>query len=291
MPDSVITFRQSGFGRIIQEWDRAKAKVQEFTRAGSKAQSAAGKAAYPAAWTSGLGGGMSSPPPAAPSAATSSANDKDYRRTVGKFAKYGQFASGLGPLGQIGEAISSAPTKGMAAVGVAAIAAGVALRQLTVVGEEMNRALTATVRTIHDTRNTLAAATSSANQSALSSVMGRREQLVGGDRGTPQLRAFFKTADTVQKQIDSAQTERALRFGEGEMRSELARIRSPDTAALLDLNKKAEEDIQIQREIRDQMNWFQKAVTFVGNGMQGRSYNADLIDAQRNQAAISSGAP
>lgn len=292
MADSVITFRQSGFGRIIQEWDRAKAKVQDFARAGAGAQRAASKAAYPSEWVSGLGGAApmaGRPAPVAPSAVAAS-SDRDYRRSAGKYAKYGQFASGLGPLGQVGEAISSAPTRGMAAVGVAAIAVGVALRSLGQVVDQQVQAIAASTRTLHETRTTIAGAGTAATQSALSSVLGRREELVGGNRGSSKLRAFFRTTGQIQKDIDAAKVDRALKFGETEMRGELARTRSPETAALSDLNKKAEEEIQIQREIRDQMNWFQKTVKFVMDGSQGRSRNADLIDAQHQQAAIAQGA-
>lgn len=309
MPSSTINFRMTGFGRILQEIGQAPKKLQEVTRAGQAAARAAASAGaawaqrvsgrgggaarnYPSAWVAGLGGGAPAGTPAAGGGGGAPGDNRAARGIAGRWGKaVGAFGGfGGGAVSQVAE-MANAPTRALAAVGIAGIAAGVALRTFAKIAEAGTRQIEASIRTTASTRGSLAAATAGANQGALSSVLGRREELVGGDRGNSATRGFFAKTDALQKQIDQAQLERALKYGEGEMRDQLSRTRAPEAAALTELSKKADEEVEIQRQILDRMNWFQKAVRFVGNGLDGRSFNADVIDAQRQQGAIAAGAP
>lgn len=230
----------------------------------------------------GVGGGGS------PGQKQAAAEERQSRAQFGKFAKIGQLASGLGPIGQLAE-ISGAATPGLAALGIAAVAAGASLKIASAVIGNGIQQLESQIKTTFATRNTLQAATTSANQSALGFAMSNRQKMLEGGNAKPEFVALYKTLDTVQAQIDSAQMDRALKFGEGEMRSELTRVKSPEAVALGDLSKQAQENIGIQREISAKMNWLEKAYTFISNGVQGKGMNAGVIGAQGQLVAISAG--
>jgi len=223
---------------------------------------------------------------------TGAVSEREQRGRFGKLAKVGQLASGIGPIGQLAE-IAGAATPALAALGIAGVAAGFAISQF---GKMVNLGIAA-IKTDTETRyaagNKIKAATESADQTALGSTMGQRDKLMGGNPAniTPELVKFYAMADKVQSEIDKANVNRALSSGEGVMRSELARTKSPESAAILEMNKAAEESVEIQKEISGKLNFLERFVTVFTNGMQGKSLNQDVIDAQRNLSSVSNAKP
>lgn len=261
---SVVKFILDGTGKAIQQVDSVKKSLLGLNQAN-----------------------------ASPSDKKSAREEREGRARFGKLAKVGQLASGIGPIGQLAE-IAGAATPGIAALGIAAVAGGFALMQF---GKMVNAgidAIKADVQTRFATTATIKAATESANQTALGSAMSQRDKLLGGNPAaiTPDILKFYQSIDKLQGDIDKANMARAMSTGEGVMRAELARTRSPESAALLDMSKTAEEAITIQREISAKLSPLQELVVFFTNGMQGKSMHSDLIDAQRHLASIgSAGAP
>lgn len=257
---SVVRFILDGTGKAIQQVDQVKKSLLGMNQA---AASPGGRAA--------------------------AREDREGRARFGKLAKVGQLASGIGPIGQLSE-IAGAATPAIAAMGIAAVAGGFALMQF---GKMINlgiEAIKSDVQTRFATRNTINAAKSAADQSALGSAMSQRDKVLGGNPAaiTPEIVKFYASIDKLQADIDKANMQRAMTSGEGVMRAELARTRSPESAAMLDLNKSAEESIQVQREISAKMSFLERFVTVFTNGMQGKSLNADLISAQNNHSSIAS---
>ena len=255
---SVVRFVLDGTGKAIQQVDNVKKKLLGLDQA-----------------------------KASPASKSAARDEREGRQRFGKLAKVGQLASGIGPIGQLAE-IAGAATPAIAAFGIAAVAGGFALSQF---GKMINLgidALKADVQTRYATRNTIKSATTAADQTALGSAMSQRDKVMGGNPAaiTSEMVKFYASMDKLQGDIDKANMQRAMSSGEGVMRAELARTRSPESAAILDLNKSAEESVQIQREISDKMNFLERFVTVFTNGMQGKSLNADLIGAQRNSASI-----
>jgi hypothetical protein len=84
---------------------------------------------------------------------------------------------------------------------------------------------------------------------------------------------------------NEAMKDRAISGGSTLARQELATIKTPEAVALGEAFKEAQKQTSVQMEIRDSMNWFQKAMKALGNGLEGRSRNADVIDALNAEAA------
>ena len=255
---SVVRFILDGTGKAVQQVDKVKKSLLGMNQA---AASPGGRAA--------------------------GREEREGRARFGKLAKVGQLASGIGPMGQLSE-IAGAATPALAAMGVAAVAGGFALMQF---GKMINlsiEAIKSDVQTRFATRNTINAAKSSADQSALGSAMSQRDKVLGGNPAaiTSEMVKFYASIDKLQTDIDKANMQRAMSSGEGVMRAELARTRSPESAAMLDLSKTAEEGVEVQKQILGQMSFLQRFVTVFTNGMQGKSLNADLISAQNNSASI-----
>lgn len=257
---SVVRFILDGTGKAVQQVDKVKKSL--------------------------LGMNQAAATPAGRSAAR---DEREGRARFGKLAKVGQLASGIGPIGQLSE-IAGAATPALAAMGVAAVAGGFALMQF---GKMINlsiEAIKSDIQTRFATRDTINAANSAADQSALGSAMSQRDKVLGGNPAaiTPEIVKFYAAMDKFQADIDKSNMQRAMASGEGVMRTELARTQSPESAAILDLNKQAEKDIEIQRQILAQMSFLERFVTVFTNGMQGKSLNADYIGAQNKSASIAS---
>lgn len=206
------------------------------------------------------------------------------------YARFGKFAGGA-TLGRVGAVIANSPTAGIAALGVAAIGVGLALRQFGTILAEQTRRIETSLRTQLETRNKLRDVGVNATQSALSSVLGRRNELVGGGRGTPEVRAFFASADRFQKEKDAAELDRAMRFGDAEMRADLARTKSPEAVAFADLQKEASEQTDLQIQIRNSMSGFQQFFEDFHDYLTGGEVNTRVRDALRNEGAVRAGAP
>ena len=255
---SVVRFILDGTGKAVQQVDKVKKSLLGMNQAA-----------------------------ASPTGRASAREEREGRARFGKLARVGQLASGIGPMGQLSE-IAGAATPALAAMGVAAVAGGFALMQFGKMINHSIEAIKADVQTRFGTRNTISAARNAADQSALGSAMSQRDKVLGGNPGaiTPEIVKFYASMDKLQADIDKANMQRAMTSGEGIMRAELARTRSPESAAMLDLSKTAEEGVEIQRQILGQMSFLQRFVTVFTNGMQGKSLNADYYSAINNKSSI-----
>jgi hypothetical protein len=187
-------------------------------------------------------------------------------------------AGGMGQLGQIGAALGSP----LGVIGGAAVVAGLALRRFAAQTNESIDALERSVATRTGARAKIADAAKSADESALSSVIARRSELIGGARGRTEIRSLFKDVDLVKKQIDSANLDRALKVGANPLRSELAAIRSPESAAMLEMGKTALDALRVQQEISAKLTPFQEFWRNMGNAFTGKERYQSEIDAARN---------
>jgi hypothetical protein len=254
---SVVRFVLDGTGKAVQQVDNLKKKLLGLDQAN-----------------------------ASPAAKAAARDERQARARVGKLAKVGQLASGIGPIGQLAE-IAGAATPALAAMGVAAVAGGFALRQFGKAIELGIQAIKDDVSTRYATRGSLRAAVASADQSALGSAMSQRDKLMGGNPAaiTPEMVKFYSSVDKLNAKIDRANLERAMANGEGVLTNQLARARSPESAALMDLSNAAQEEIEIQREIRDRLGFFEKAfMRLVSFGFV--SENTGVINAQNRASSI-----
>ena len=195
--------------------------------------------------------------------------------------------AGMGGLGQVGSALGSP----LGALGVAAVGIGLSFRALGGAISTSIEAIKSEVQVRHKTIARVRDAGSTADQSAVGAVMGRKDSLVGksGRGGTPEVQKFFADQEKVQKQIEAAQLNRALKVGDRTAREELTKVVSPEAVALGEAFKEAQAQTAALQEIRDNMNWFQKAYEGIGNQLAGRSWDAKGIDAMRNEAATVGG--
>ena len=254
---SVVRFILDGTGKAVQQVDKVKKSLLGMNQA---AASPGGRAA--------------------------AREEREGRARFGKLAKVGQLASGIGPMGQLAE-VAGAATPGLAALGVTAIAVGFGLSQFGKMLDKSIQAIKDDVQTRFATRNTIAAARTAADQSALGSAMGQRDKLMGGNPAaiTSEMVKFYASMDKLQGDIDKANMQRAMANGEGVMRNELARTRSPESAALLDMSKAAAESTDVQIQIRDSLWAFEKAwIRIKSFGLE--SENTGVIKAQNNQQSV-----
>jgi hypothetical protein len=99
------------------------------------------------------------------------------------------------------------------------------------------------------------------------------------------MRATVREVRGVQRLEDRAVGERFLATGVGVARERLAETRAPEAVALRDAAKRAEREVAIQQELIDSMGALQKAMLYVGNGLQGRSWDSARVDAERARNA------
>jgi hypothetical protein len=196
----------------------------------------------------------------------------------GALARIGAGA-GMGQLGQLGSAIGSP----LGAVGAAAVGVGLSLRMLKGTLDASITALENEVKTRYATRDKISNAVKSADERAAAAFLAKR-----GTAGFTDAKsvAVFREYDKVQKQIGAANAERGSNVLVALARQELASVKSPEAVALGEAFKEAQKQTTVQTEIRDSMNWFQKAYEGIANQMQGRSWNARGIDAMRAEAAV-----
>jgi len=266
----------NGFGRILQEIKQAPKALAEMTREGQKASRAAANAG--AAWATA---GTRATRPGSAIAPAGGAAKRQPSMVARALTSFGGVGARFG-------AAANAPTAGLAGVGVAAAAAGLAIRQWTLVGSEYARQAAANARAIAAATATILGAVKSENSGALAATLADRTNLVGGRSGTPEVRAFFKKADDIEAQTKKAQLARALKFGEEEMRSGLARVISPETAALRELKIAADKNVALQEKSLRDTNWLGKLYILMSNTAQGKAYKVDIHDAERERDALAS---
>ncbi len=188
-------------------------------------------------------------------------------------------------LAPMAEAASSAAP--LAALGIAAAGAAVLVRSLTGTLRASIDGMESEIRTRRDTADAVRNARAAAEASALSSVMGDPSRYMRGLSGPQRaaMRATVREVRGVQRLEDRAVAERFMATGVGTARERLAETRAPEAVALRDAAKRAEREVAIQRELIDSMNGLQKAFLYVGNGLQGRSWDAARVDAERARNA------
>lgn len=191
-------------------------------------------------------------------------------------------AGGLGQVGQIGAALGSP----LGALGAAAVGVGLALRSMLAGVAASTAAIKQEVQTRHEIAGKTRSATMSADERAVAAVVAKRADLIGGFRGTPELRKFFAERDKAEKFLFEDQVARALKVGAGDIQAERAFIKAPEAVVLTESLKTAQNQLTVQEEIRDRMTWIQKAYEGIANTMQGRAWNAEWFDAQRGVAAV-----
>lgn len=254
---SVVRFILDGTGKAVQQVDKVKKSLLGMNQAA-----------------------------ATPAGRASARDEREGRARFGKLAKVGQLASGIGPMGQLAE-VAGAATPGLAALGVTAIAVGFGLSQFGKMLDVSIQAIKDDVQTRFATRNTISAARNAADQSALGSAMSQRDKILGGNPGaiTPEIVKFYASIDKLQGDLDKANLQRAMVSGEGIMQSELARTKSPESAAILQLSKDAAESTEIQIQIRDSLWAFEKAwIRIKSFGLE--SENTGVLKAKNNEASI-----
>lgn len=261
MTESRIVITLDGSGRAIAQVEKLD---QSLKRAGKSANK--------------LGDGASG---AVGTAAEKA--EREGRKRVG----FGMRAAGkvFAPLGQAAEAVG-APTAGLAALGVAGVAAGIAVRQFAAIIAESTRIIETEVKAKYAARATIRDAGTNATRAALAFALSKRDEIMAGHGGTKEQRAFFRETDKIQADMDKAQMARAMRYGVVEMRGQLGAIRNPESAAAIQLAKDASEQTDIQREILARMNGLEFFAMMVKNGLSGKSAFADLNDAMRGEAAV-----
>lgn len=261
MTESRIVITLDGSGRAIAQVEKLD---QSLKRAGKSANKLA-------SGSSGAAGTVAE------------RTERESRRRVGVGVRAASRV--FSPLGQAADAVG-APTAGLAALGVAGVAAGIAVRQFAAIIAESTRVIETEVKAGYAARATIRDAGTNATRAALAFALSKRDEVMAGHGGTKEQRAFYRETDRIQAAMDKAQMDRALRFGVVEMRGQLGAIRNPEAAAALQLSKDAAEQTDIQREILARMNGLEFFVMMVKNGLSGKSAFADLNDAMRGEAAV-----
>ena len=270
--NAVIHFQVDGTGKAVQQ-------VQQVAKAMSATARAGRGAARLNIAPGGHGGGGSDGAPHGSSGHHH--NHRNFTRAASRLVEGSPFARFTTAL--------SEPTLALGAVAGAAAVAGTSLSIFARSVQNGIDILKESIKTKIETRGSIREATTSANQSAVQNVLGRKEELIAGARGTPEIRAMFAKWQQIQDRTERAELARAQKFGTQELNKQLSDVQNPGLGVMADLLTHANDDLTIQKEILAKMTSLETFVQTVKYGMEGKSVDADLRASVNNFNSIAAG--